>query len=382
MTTVVDTERWARAWLSRVVEPGQRVVAELIDRVGPIELVHRVRAGDVPASLRRATAVRSLDDRVEADLALAAEHDVRLLIPGDSDWPAAALHPCVVATAAGRERDLAPPIALWVRGHAEFVPLLERAVAVIGARAATPYGEHCATDLAFGLAERGWTVVSGGAYGIDRAAHRGALAAGGPTVAFLAGGLDAPYPRGNAALFRRIADAGALVSEWPAGTTPQRLRFLARNRLIAAVSAGTVVVEAAARSGTSNTASQARKLGRVVMAVPGPITSAMSVGTHQLIREKDARLVTRVDEVLEEIGKIGDDLAPPLRPPARARDLLDPLARQVLEGVPARGSATPERIAAEAAVLPGDVLRALPMLELDGLVERTGEGWRLRRGPR
>jgi DNA processing protein len=381
MTVAVDTERWARAWLSRVVEPGQRVVADLIDAVGPVELVHRVRAGDVPASLRRATSVRSLDDRVEQDLAVAAEHDVRLLIPGDPDWPAAALHPCVVATAT-RKRDLAPPIALWVRGRLDLTPLFERAVAVIGARAATPYGEHCATDLAFGLAERGWTVVSGGAYGIDRAAHRGAVAAGGPTVAFLACGLDAPYPRGNTALFRQIADCGALVSEWPVGTTPQRLRFLARNRLIAAVSAGTVVVEAAARSGTSNTAGQAEKLGRVVMAVPGPTTSALSVGTHHLIREKEARLVTCVDEVIEEVGKIGDDLAPPPRSPANKRDLLDPLARQVLEGLPAHGPATPEHIAAEAAVLPGDVLRAMPILELEGLVERCADGWRLRRGGR
>jgi DNA processing protein len=380
VTVAVDTERWARAWLSRVVEPGQRVVAELINTVGSVELVHKLRAGDVPASLRRATMVRSLDDRVEEDLALAAEHDVRLLIPGDPDWPDLALHPCVVATATGKPA-LAPPIALWVRGRSNLIPLFERAVAVIGARAATPYGEHCATDLAFGLAERGWTVVSGGAYGIDRAAHRGAVAAGGPTVAFLASGLDAPYPRGNTTLFRQIADCGALVSEWPVGTTPQRLRFLARNRLIAAVSAGTVVVEAAARSGTSNTAGQADKLGRVVMAVPGPITSALSVGTHQLVREKGARLVTRLDEVLEEVGRIGD-LAPPPRSPARARDLLDPLAKQVLEGLPARGSATPERIAAEAAVLPGDVLRALPLLELEGLVERRVDGWGLRRGVR
>jgi DNA processing protein len=381
MTTAIDTERWARAWLSRVVEPGQRVVAELIDAVGPVELVHKIRAGDVPSALRRATTVRSLDDRVEVDLALAAEHDVRLLIPGDPDWPDLALHPCVVATAA-RKPDLAPPIALWVRGRSDLIPLFERAVAVIGARAATPYGEHCATDLAFGLAERGWTVVSGGAYGIDRAAHRGAVAAGGPTAAFLASGLDAPYPRGNTALFRQIAEAGALISEWPVGTTPQRLRFLARNRLIAAVSAGTVVVEAAARSGTSNTANQADKLGRVVMAVPGATTSAMSVGTHHLIREKDARLVTRVDEVLEDIGRFGDDLAPPRRAPARKRDLLDPLARQVLEGLPARGSATPEEIAAQAAVLPGDVLRALPVLELEDLVERRADGWSLRRGAR
>jgi DNA processing protein len=374
-----DDDRRARVWLSRVVEPGQRVATELLDRLGPAVFVDRILAGDVPEPLRRATELRRQLGSVDADLAAADRHGIRFLTPEDGEWPGAALHPGVVATQVGGRTDLAPPWGLWVRGEGELVELFDRCVAVIGARAATPYGEHCAAELAFGLAERGWTVVSGGAYGIDGAAHRGALAAGGRTVAFLAGGLDAPYPSGNSRLFQRIVENGALVSEWPPGSVPQRHRFLIRNRLIATVAAGTVVVEAAARSGTSNTASQVKKLGRLLMAFPGPTTSAMSVGTHELIRTGDAQLVTRLEDVLEVVGRVGDDLAPRRRAVPDDRDGLDPLARQVLEGLPARRTATPEQIAAEAAVPVGDVLRVLPSLELDGRVERSEGGWRLRR---
>jgi DNA processing protein len=284
----------------------------------------------------------------------------------------------VVATQAGGLPDLAPPWAFWVRGVGLLDELLERCVAIIGARASTQYGEHCATELAFALAERGWTVISGGAYGIDAAAHRGALAAGGPTVAFLASGLDAPYPPGNRRLFDRIVETGALVSEWPPGVTPLKRRFLTRNRLIAACAAGTIVVEAAARSGTSNTASQVQKLGRTLMAVPGPVTSAMSTGTHRLLRE-GAKLVTSIEDVLEEVGRIGDDLAPAHRSDPTEFDRLDPLARQVLEGLPARKVVTPEQIAVVAAVPVGDVLRVLPILELDGHVRRREAGWQLSR---
>ena len=156
--------------------------------------------------------------------------------------------------------------------------LVDRSVAIVGSRASTAYGEHVAGELGHQLAERGWTVVSGGAFGIDAAAHRGALAAEAPTVAVLACGVDRPYPAAHGALLHRIAETGLLVSEWPPGAAPHRHRFLVRNRLIAALTRGTVVVEAAARSGAQATARRARKLGRQVLVVPGPVTSAMSVG--------------------------------------------------------------------------------------------------------
>ena len=179
-----------------------------------------------------------------------------------------------------------------------------RSVGVVGARAATAYGERVAADLAFGLAGRGFAIVSGGAFGIDASAHRGALGGGGPTYLISAGGLDAPYPPANAALFERCADSGLLISESPPGAAPQRRRFLTRNRLIAALSTGTVVVEASTRSGAVNTAGHCIRLDRPLMVVPGPVTSAMSAGCHELLQRYEgyARMVTSVQDVVGIVG--------------------------------------------------------------------------------
>jgi DNA processing protein len=226
---------------------------------------------------------------------------------------------------------------------------------------------------------RGWTVVSGGAFGIDAAAHRGALAAGAPTVAVLACGVDRPYPAAHGALFHRIAEAGLLVSEWPPGCAPLRHRFLVRNRLIAALTRGTVVVEAAARSGAQATARRAQQLGREVLVVPGPVTSAMSVGCHELLREEElgALLVVSADHVISAVGRIGDDLAEPLERPTSPRDGLSDLAARVLDACPVRTGVSPERLAAVAGCDVLEALRVLPVLELADLVEWTGTGWRL-----
>jgi DNA processing protein len=259
------------------------------------------------------------------------------------------------------------------------VDALHRAVAVVGARASTSYGNHVAQELGYGLASRGWAVVSGGAYGIDAAAHRGALAAGGVTVAVLACGVDRAYPAEHASLFERIVDDGLLISEWPPGADPHRHRFLIRNRVIAALSRGTVVVEANARSGARQTLGRAALLGRAVMAVPGPVTSAMSVGCHQLLRYSGARPVMSYEEVLEEVGRIGDDLAPVPRGPEDPRDDLGPELARVLDGVPLRGVADAGQIAAAAGVPLRDVLRALPALESAGHVVARNGGYAARR---
>jgi DNA processing protein len=245
-------------------------------------------------------------------------------------------------------------------------------------------GEPVAAELAHGLGERGWTTVSGGAFGIDAAAHRGALAAGAPTVAVLACGVDRAYPSAHSTLFARVLDDGLLVSEWPPGCAALRHRFLVRNRLIAALSRGTVVVEAAARSGAQATANRARDLGKEVMAVPGPVTSAMSVGCHELLRntERGAVLVTSAAEVVEQVGRLGEDLAGPAERPATPRDSLSDVARRVLDACPVRAGAPPERLAAVAGCEVVDVLRVLPALELADLVEWTGTGWRVTRGAR
>lgn len=283
----------------------------------------------------------------------------------------------------GRQTDrtqaLVPPLSLWVRGARRLDDIVDRSVALVGSRASTAYGEHVAGELSVGLGERGWTTVSGGAYGIDAAAHRGALAAGAPTVVVSACGVDRPYPTAHSALIRRVLADGVVISEWPPGCAPLRHRFLVRNRLIAALTRGTVVVEAAARSGALATANRARDLGKAVMAVPGPVTSAMSVGCHQLLRdvERGAALVTSAAEVFEQIGALGDDLAAREAPPQMPRDALSDIARRVLDACPVRIGVPPERLAAVAACDVLDVLRVLPALELADLVQWTGTGWRL-----
>jgi len=379
-----DAERSALAWLSRAAEPGHAALYALVREVGAPMTVDLLLAGQAPPSAQAAVGARVAENRVDADLAMAERCGIRFVTPADDEWPEVVLQPMTVATECGVP-ELAPPLALWVRGPPRLDEVTCRSVAVIGSRAATAYGEHVAAEFAFGVAERGWTVVSGGALGIDGAAHRAALAAGGITLAVLAGGLDRPYPAAHGALFERIAVAGLLVSEWPPGCAPYRRRFLIRNRLIAGLSAGTVVVEAAARSGTASTARRCRELGRPVMAVPGPVTSAASVGTHELLRADGgdaARLVCSAEQVLQEVGRLGADLAAPARGRPEPRDDLGPVATAVLDAVPVRRAAPPERIAVAAGVPVLDVVRVLPGLELRELVELTADGWRLSRAQR
>jgi DNA processing protein len=246
---------------------------------------------------------------------------------------------------------------------------------VVGARAATAYGSHVSSELAAGLACRGWTVISGGAYGIDGSAHRGALAAEGVTIAVLACGVDIPYPHGNHELFAGIAAHGLLVSEWPPGRNPTKARFLARNRVIAALSRGTVVVEARRRSGALSTARNARDLCRPLMAVPGPVTSDSSAGCHWIMREWGALCVTSPDDVLEHVALVGEHLT--AAGPVVAAEELDPLTARVLEAVPSRGGAGPATVAVAAGVALDTTLSCLGLLAAGGLVARGPRGWRL-----
>jgi DNA processing protein len=385
-----DQERVARAALCRLVEPGDHRLAALLTRYGAAGALDRLRSGGADAKLTADLAPRlargdPLDVAV-ADLDRADRLGARLVIPGDPEWPDGRLAD-LARIATDPEPDVFPPICLWVRGPHDLARVTERSVAVVGARAATGYGVHVAGELGFGLAECGWAVLSGGAYGIDAAAHRGCLAAGGVTVAVLASGLDAPYPVGNTALFERIGEEGLLVSEWPPGTTPRRHRFLVRNRVIAALAVGTVVVEAAHRSGSRMTARRAAELSRVTMAVPGPVTSALSVGCHTMIRDLGASLVTSVNDVVELVGRIGEFAPDPVAPgappasgavdPHALRDQLDPLSARVLEAVPVRRPAAPFRIAAEAGLAASVVRRALPVLVTLELVDDVDGEYRL-----
>jgi DNA processing protein len=370
------TDPTLRAWayLSRVVEPPCAELAALVHRVGPVEAAERVRRGKVDDVLARHTEARREIDRAAEDLELLARRGGRLITPDQDEWPRLAFAAFGSGAAVSKPQGRAP-LVLWALGPARLDETAERAAAVVGTRAATSYGEQVAADLAAGLAERDVAVVSGGAYGIDGAAHRAALAADGVTVGVLAGGLDIPYPAGHSALLHRIGGDGLLVTEYPPGVRPARYRFLTRNRLVAAFAGAAVVVEAGLRSGAANTAAWARVLGRVVGAVPGPVTSSASTGCHALLRA-GAEVITRAEDIIEVVGRIGE-LAPDEPRPATALDGLGDEERRVYEALPGRGAATVDEIAVAAAVEPARILAPLAMLEVAGLAERHDGRWRI-----
>ncbi len=365
------------AYLARVAEPPCAELAALVHAVGPVEAAERVRRGFVDDALAQHTQSRREIDCAADDLELLARRGGRLITPDDDEWPALALAAFDGAAVKAKCR---PPLVLWALGPVRLDETAERAAAVVGTRAATTYGEQVAADLAAGLAERDVAVVSGGAYGIDGAAHRAALATDGITVAVLAGGIDVLYPAGHSALLHRIGQNGLLVSEYPPGIRPARYRFLTRNRLVAAFAGAAVVVEAGLRSGAANTAAWARALGRVVAAVPGPVTSSASAGCHALLRD-GAELVTRAEDVVELVGRIGE-LAPEEPRPTTALDGLSDAERQVYEALPGRGAASVDEIAVASGLAPEQVLGPLAILEITGLVAQRDGEWRIVRARR
>jgi len=372
----------ARIVWSCLAEPGDAVAGMLIDAVGAPDALRVARSArphpvapdaagipsaDWSSALQRWRPRMTAPDAGHA-LRIAAARGIRLLTPADDDWPRAV-------------DDLGPhrPICLWVRGDPAVLGAPAAAVAIVGARAATGYGEHVAAELSAELAGRGIAVVSGGAYGIDGCAHRAALGVGGTTIAVMAGGVERAYPAGHTDLFERIAATGAVISEVPCGGAPTKWRFLARNRVIAALGGATVVVEAGGRSGSLNTAGHAAALGRPLGAVPGPITSASSAGCHRLLREFDARCVTDADEVVELLdpGTLFDDpglraapavgsAAPPTDDTMRVRDALSRRSRR-----------SAEDIARRAGMSTGDVEARLGLLLLAGEADRNQDGWAL-----
>ena len=370
-----DAERRAWAYLSRVAEPPDPRVGALVATFGPVEAEQRIRRRELrDRGLARATEARHEIDCAREDLDVLDRMGGRLVTAGDGEWPYLAFTAFAGEALKGRPQGY-PPLALWVVGPANLCEVAERAAALVGTRASTAYGEHAAADLAAGLVERDVAVVSGGAYGIDGAAHRAALGCDGLTVAVLAAGLDVPYPAGHSALLHRVARHGLTVSEYPPGTRPTRRQFLARNRLIAALSGATVVVEAGARSGAANTASWADALGRSVCAVPGPITSSSSVGCHVLINN-GARLVTRAAEIVELMGRSGELASEPVRPVTEIDGLSDD-ELAVYEALPGRGTRSIAEIAVAAGRPMTEVLCALTMLEIRGLVVQQDGEWKL-----
>ncbi len=363
-------ERAARLALTCVVEAGDARIADRVASAGPAEVWQQVQAGrlDLPLMLRaQQTDLRQVQQRADACQA-------RFIIPGDDEWPSQ-LDDLAWCGTVDRRGGL--PLGLWLRGPGRLRRLAQRSVAIVGARASTTYGDGVATDLAAELSDAGITIVSGGAFGIDAAAHRGALATHGATVAVLACGVDVGYPRGNAALFEWMAKEHLLVSEQPPTERPSRTRFLARNRIIAALTQGTVVVEAAVRSGARSTANWAGLCQRQVMAVPGSVHSAMSVTPHQMIREQLASCVTSAPEVLELISPMGEGTLIPARGADRATDDLGSEELSVYEAIPARGSLRAGELALKAGVRIGACMSALGVLQERGLITERDEFWQL-----
>jgi DNA processing protein len=303
-TAVTDDERIARATLTYIAEPGDPLTGALARARGAVRALEAIRSGTltgIPYLIETPDRRRALE-RLRRRLGQAPPSDVighwleaelRLVCPGDAEWP-------------GGLDGLgdAAPVALWVSGQADLRSACPRSVAVTGSRAATAYGSYLAAEVSASLGAREWSVISGGSFGVDAAAHRGALGADAITIAVTAGGPDRPYPAAHAGLFDAIAAQGAVLSEAPPGVPANRLRFQARSRIIAALATGTVIVEAGSRSGAITVARHARDLGGPVMAFPGPVTSDLSAGCHQLIRDGQAVLVTCPGDVADALEAV------------------------------------------------------------------------------
>lgn len=366
-----------RLRLALITEPGDIAVHEAIGRHGAEQVLTAcVEGGSLDDAFPKASWTQravDLDTLGAAALVAADRSGMRWVEPGADEWPE---HLDALELAEPINTVGGAPLGLWVRGPLRLDEATARSVAIVGARAATTYGNQVAGDIAAEVAVDGCTVVSGGAFGIDVAAHRGALAVRKSTVAVLACGADVVYPRAHANVLARIADTGLLVSEQPPGQTPMRGRFLTRNRLIAALARGTVVVEAARRSGALNTLNWTQRCGRVAMGVPGPVTSRASIGVHHAIRAGDVILVTRSQEVLEAIGSVGAvDATLPWVPPT-GTDRLSVSALRIFEQVPASAPASSEEVAARVPCRPDEVRLALGALADAGFVVRDGDTWR------
>lgn len=368
-----------RMALSLVAEPGDPRMSRLLDEHEPGRILAALRGRGTLPGVRWPEAWtergHNLDRRVDECRGRAAQAGLRWIVPGDRSWPARLddldhLEPLHGTTGA--------PLGLWVRGRGDLAQLAEQSVAIVGARDCTTYGAECASDLGADLTDAGWTVVSGAAYGIDGCAHRGGLAMGRATVAVLACGADIDYPRSHSTLLEHICDDGVVVSEQAPGQSPLKGRFLSRNRIIAALTVGTVVVEAAVRSGSLNTLHWADQLGRVTMAVPGPVTSKASGGAHAAVRQGKAVLVTDASDVLEELGGLGADEAAETIASTEF-DQLPPAARATLDGLDWRADKTATQLAADVHLSIRQVRAALALLERQQLVIRRGAGWALHR---
>lgn len=388
----MDNERIARAALSRLMEPQDAAGLALVQATGALDAlkiaIGQVAAGPaleqeitglladngagtswagMAASLKR-WAPRIPDLAPERDLATMARLGGRLIVPSDDLWPAQL-----------GDLGIQEPICLWWRGLEQELPGPAKSVALVGSRDSTSYGASVTGELAYSLAQRGFTVVSGGAYGIDAHAHRAALAGGSgavPTIAVMAGGVDRFYPSGNEDLLRAVCNQGAVLAEVPPGSAPTRYRFLQRNRLIAALGSVTVVVEARWRSGALNTAHHAETLGRAVGAVPGSVHSANSAGCHRLLRDGGAVCVTDAAEIAELASPSGVGLPEPGTGRVADHDGLTLEDLILLDALPLRSTTSVDKLCAVAGLSAESVRGGLGRLGLLGLAASERGGWK------
>lgn len=384
----VELDAVARAVLGHVAEPGDGVLGRAIGAIGAARtaelLLQRATAGVLSGAVTEAGG--HLDEREAGtgldrwlprldhaafvrSLTQAGRIGATFIVPGDSVWPA-------------RLDELGPhaPIGLWIRGRRDALAGDGSSIALVGARAATGYGEHVTMEASAGLVDRGFTIVSGGAYGIDGMAHRSALASRGVTVAFLAGGVDRFYPLGHETLLTRIAETGAVASELPCGAAPTKWRFLQRNRLIAAATDATVVLEAGMRSGSLNTAGHAAALGRPLGAVPGPVTSPASAGCHRLLREFDAVCVVDAEQMAELAGagaavRTHDDVRPRAADAPGAETAPESEVLRVTDALSTRTPRSIDEVARRSGMSVRDVMAVLGPLELHDVAVRHPDGW-------
>ena len=381
-------ESWA--YLSRVIEGPNHHLQQLL-RAGrdADEIAAGVRArASWLGGLAAATEARHSWDRPERDLEDAARSGFTLLSAEDDGWPTDAIRAAfdhgVAASMSNRDTfrpDGVAPHVLWVRGETNLAGLFARSVAVVGTRASSAYGHHATADLVRGLARHQYTTVSGGAAGIDTVAHETALANGAPTVVVAACGPGIAYPRRNAELFDAVAQRGAVITEYPPSVAPDRHRFLTRNRLVAALTQGTVIVEAAFRSGALNTLSWANYYGRRAMAVPGPILGAGSLGTNLAIRDGRADMALSADDIHEMLSRLGEVDTDGQRELDFAADAVQALSRnelRVYDALPAGASAVrrAEDVAREAGLTVALTVHLLVDLSKKGVVAREGAQWR------
>ena len=282
----------------------------------------------------------------------------KLVTPRDDFWPSSL-----------NDLGWGSPAALWVAGRSEALNHLKKSIAIVGSRTATGYGKSVTNEFVSGLASQGYCIVSGGAYGIDAIAHQAAISLESPTIAVMAGGVDRLYPSGNQDLLGEIAEKWALISELPPGSSPTKWRFLQRNRLIAALSRATVVVEAGWRSGSINTANHATNISRHVGAVPGSLHSPTSAGCHRLIREQVAELVTSAQDVIDLVE------SSTRYPQLEAVSNLGALEVRALDALQTKWQPL-DRIASTAGLTHSEAKLGLTSLELDSLAEASFQGWR------